>query len=38
MSFTSLPFLGLVAGAVLLYYLLPKKIQWAVLLAVSMAF
>jgi len=38
MSFTSLPFLGLVAGAVLLYYLLPKKLQWVVLLAVSMAF
>lgn len=38
MSFTSLPFLGLVAGAVLLYYLLPKRAQWVLLLAVSMVF
>ena len=30
MSFASLPFVGLVAAGVILYYLVPKKLQWAV--------
>lgn len=38
MSFVSLSFLGFVAVAVALYYLLPKKFQWCVLLAASLAF
>ena len=38
MSFTSLAFLLLVGGAVLAYYILPKRCQWMVLLAVSMVF
>lgn len=38
MSFTSLSFLLLVGGAVLAYYILPKRCQWVVLLAVSMVF
>ena len=38
MSFASLPFVGLVAAGVILYYLVPKRAQWLLLLAVSMAF
>ena len=38
MSFTSLSFLLLVAGAVLVYYLLPQRAQWCVLLAASLVF
>lgn len=38
MSFTSLSFLLLVAGAVLVYYLLPQHAQWCVLLAASLVF
>ena len=32
MSFASLPFVGLVAAGVILYYLVPKQAQWVVLL------
>lgn len=38
MAFTSLPFLILVAITVVVYYVFPKKLQWAVLLAASLAF
>ena len=38
MSFTSLSFLGFVGGVVLLYYLLPKRVQWGLLLAASYGF
>ena len=38
MSFASLPFVGLVATGVILYYLVPKKLQWVVLLLASMVF
>ena len=38
MSFYIWPFLGLLAAALLLYYLLPKRCQWLVLLAASLAF
>lgn len=38
MQFTSLPFLLLVAVALTLYYLLPQKWQWCVLLAASYLF
>ncbi len=38
MSFFSWEFAGFVAGALVLYYLLPKKIQWLVLLALSLGF
>lgn len=38
MSFFSFEFLLFVAAALLLYYLLPKKIQWIVLLALSLGF
>ena len=37
MSFASLPFVGLVAAGVILYYLVPKKLQWVVLLLASMS-
>ena len=35
MSFTSVPFLVLVAAGLLLYRLVPQKLRWCVLLAVS---
>ena len=38
MSLTSLPFIGLSAAAVALYYLVPKKLQWLVLLFASGVF
>ena len=38
MSFASLPFVGLVAAGVILYYLVPKRLQWVVLLLASMVF
>ncbi len=38
MQFTSVSFLLFVAAVLILYYLLPKKAQWAVLLAASMCF
>jgi hypothetical protein len=38
MSFFSWWFLLFTAGALLLYYLLPKKGQWAVLLCLSLGF
>lgn len=38
MSITSLSFLLLLAGTFLLYFLLPKKMQWIVLLVASMVF
>ena len=38
MSFASLPFVGLVAAGVILYYLVPKRAQWLLLLLTSMAF
>ena len=38
MSFASLPFVGLVAAGVILYYLVPQKLQWVVLLLASMVF
>ena len=38
MAFTSAAFLGLTALAVVLYYVLPKRAQWCVLLAASMVF
>ncbi len=38
MAFTSMTFLALVAGTVLLYYLLPRRGQWVLLLVASMAF
>lgn len=38
MSFASLPFVGLVAAGVILYYLVPKQAQWVVLLLASMVF
>ncbi|MBR0140603.1 MAG: MBOAT family protein [Firmicutes bacterium] len=38
MSFTSLPFLALVLGATVLYYIAPKKIRWLLLLAASCCF
>ena len=37
MSFASLPFVGLVAAGVILYYLVPKKLQWVVLLLAGLA-
>ena len=38
MSFASLPFVGLVTAGVVLYYLVPKRAQWVVLLLASMVF
>ena len=38
MSITSLPFLALVAGGLVLYYLCPKGGRWVVLLALSCVF
>ena len=38
MSFTSLPFLGLLAAAAAAYYLLPKRARWAALLGASYVF
>ena len=38
MTLTSFPFLVFAAVTVLLYYLLPKKVQWVVLLAASTLF
>ena len=38
MSFASLPFVGLVTGGIVLYYLVPKRAQWVVLLLASMVF
>lgn len=38
MSFASLPFVGLVTAGVVLYYLVPKRVQWVVLLLASMVF
>ena len=38
MSFTSVPFLILVAAGLLLYRLVPQKLRWCVLLAVSCVF
>ena len=38
MSFTTLPFLVLVALSVAAYYLLPQRVQWMALLAASMVF
>ena len=38
MSFTSLTFLAFLAGLIALYYVLPRKLQWMLLLAASCAF
>ncbi|MBQ1887281.1 MAG: MBOAT family protein [Firmicutes bacterium] len=38
MSFTSLRFLALIGGTTVLYYIVPKKIQWLALLAASCCF
>ena len=38
MSFTTLPFLLLVGLSVVVYYLLPQRVQWMALLAASMVF
>ena len=38
MAFTSAAFVGLTALSVLLYYALPKRAQWCVLLLASLAF
>ena len=38
MSFTTLPFLALVVLAVVIYYLLPQRVQWAALLGASLVF
>ena len=38
MAFTSAAFVGLTALAVVLYYALPKRAQWCVLLLASLAF
>ncbi|MBR6824927.1 MAG: MBOAT family protein, partial [Oscillospiraceae bacterium] len=38
MNFFSLTFVGAVAGALLLYYLVPGRFRWCVLLCVSFAF
>ncbi len=38
MNFFSLSFVGAVCGAVVLYYLVPIRLRWCVLLAVSLAF
>ena len=38
MLFTSLPFICFLAAVLLLYYLIPKKAQWPLLLAASYAF
>ena len=38
MAFTSAPFLALTAASVLMYYLVPKRAQWCVLLLASLAF
>ena len=38
MSFTSLTFLAFLAGLIVLYYVLPRKLQWVLLLAASCAF
>ena len=38
MSFASLPFVALAALSVVLYYLVPKRGQWLVLLLASMVF
>ena len=38
MSFTSLTFLAFLAGLIVLYYVLPRKLQWMLLLAASCAF
>ena len=38
MSFASLPFVGRVTAGVVLYYLVPKRAQWVVLLLASMVF
>ncbi len=38
MAFTSLPFLALTAGALLIYCAVPKRLRWGVLLAASFIF
>ena len=38
MNFFSLSFVGAVCGALLIYYLVPMKYRWYVLLGVSLAF
>ncbi len=38
MNFFSLSFVGAVCGALVLYYIVPLKFRWCVLLAVSLAF
>lgn len=38
MSFFSIPFLGLVLGSLVLYYLLPGKARWMLLLGASLGF
>lgn len=38
MSFTTLPFLALVVLSVVVYYLLPHRVQWVALLGASMIF
>lgn len=38
MAFTSMEFLGLTAGSLLVYYLVPGRFQWAVLLLASFGF
>ena len=38
MLFTSYEFLAFLAGVLLLYYVLPKKLQWPLLLVASYAF
>ncbi len=38
MSITSFTFIGFVFATLIVYYLVPKKLQWVVLLAASMAF
>ena len=38
MAFTSWTFLALVAAAVILYYAVPKRVQWVLLLAASAVF
>jgi hypothetical protein len=38
MLFNSIPFICFIIGTVLLYYIIPKKVQWCFLLIVSYAF
>ena len=38
MSLTSLSFIGFALGVIILYYVMPKRIRWGVLLAGSAAF